>query len=358
MNQKQKQIPTTVFIVPYRNRKEQLFFFSKYMGELLKNDETVEFYISHQNDKKPFSRGTTKNVGFLAIKSKYPDHYKTMNFVFNDVDTIPYNNIFSYQTQEGKVGHYYGFTHSLGGIVVIKGSDFEKINGYPCLYTWGREDSILQQRCEYYGLEIDRSHFYPVGSPEILQLFDGVSRIVNPSEIRKTDDYDLDDGVNTISKLYYTIDKKSKNELEDGFLVESEKMFVVNIFNFTTKYSYHLSDFKLYDLRNSEKDVTNKNNRNVESFIDTDWTDTSYQPVEKDRTIYSKPMKIVPPVKNNTPSYHQQQLQRQKLQEIRQQQQLQFQQQQTFRNNTRPMSATELYYKRNASTIGKNRIKR
>ena len=190
MNQKETQkqkIPKTIFIVPYRNRKEHMFFFSKYMGELLKNDETVEFYISHQNDQKPFSRGSMKNIGFLAIQSKYPNDYKNMNFVFNDVDTIPYNNIFSYETEEGKVCHYYGFTHSLGGIVVIKGADFEKINGYPCLYTWGREDSIFQQRCEYYGLKIDRSHFYTIGSPEILQLFDGVSRIVNPTEIRKTE---------------------------------------------------------------------------------------------------------------------------------------------------------------------------
>ena len=44
------------------------------------------------------------------------------------MDTLPFHKIFDYDTTEGTIKHYYGFTYALGGIVVIKGSDFEKTN--------------------------------------------------------------------------------------------------------------------------------------------------------------------------------------------------------------------------------------
>ena len=47
-----------------------------------------------------FNRGATKNIGFLAMK--YPDTYKQITFVFNDVDTIPNKkNLFNYKTRKG-----------------------------------------------------------------------------------------------------------------------------------------------------------------------------------------------------------------------------------------------------------------
>jgi hypothetical protein len=123
------KIPKKVFIVPYRNRSQHKFFFSKYMSFILEDENDYEIYFSHQCDARTFNRGATKNIGFLAIKQKYPEHYKDMDFIFNDVDTIPFNKIFQYETVTGIVKHFYGFKYALGGIVVIKGSDFEKING-------------------------------------------------------------------------------------------------------------------------------------------------------------------------------------------------------------------------------------
>jgi len=151
-------IPKRIFIVPYRNRPEQKFFFCKYMEFLLEYMTDYEVYFSHQSDERSFNRGGVKNIGFLAMKAKYPDDYKNITFIFNDLDTIPFNRIFDYETTSGIVKHYYGFDHSLGGIVVMKGQDFELVNGYPNFWSWGFEDACLQKRCLNANLVIDRSH--------------------------------------------------------------------------------------------------------------------------------------------------------------------------------------------------------
>ena len=144
----QKGSPKIVFVIPYRNRIQHKFYFSTYLTSILKdNPDSYEIYFSHQCDTRSFNRGGTKNIGFLAIKSKYPDHYKDITFVFNDIDTLPFSNIFDYKTTPGIVKHFYGFEYALGGIVSITGADFEATNGFPNFWGWGMEDAVLQTRC-------------------------------------------------------------------------------------------------------------------------------------------------------------------------------------------------------------------
>ena len=69
-------IPKKVFIVPYRNRPQHKFFFSKYMSFILEEKDDYENYFSHQCDARSFNRGGTKNIGFLAIKNRYPNDYQ------------------------------------------------------------------------------------------------------------------------------------------------------------------------------------------------------------------------------------------------------------------------------------------
>jgi carbamoyltransferase len=83
------------------------------MSFILEDCDDYEIYFSHQCDARTFNRGATKNIGFLAIKEKYPDDYKNITFIFNDVDTIPFYKIFDYETPEGVVKHYYGFKYDL-----------------------------------------------------------------------------------------------------------------------------------------------------------------------------------------------------------------------------------------------------
>lgn len=249
--------PSRVFIVPYRDRIQHKFFFSKHMSFILEDETDYEIYFSHQCDSRSFNRGAAKNIGFLAIKNKYPDHYKKMTFIFNDVDTMPFHKLFNYRTTLGTVTHYYGFRYTLGGIVAITGEDFEMINGFPNYWGWGMEDNVLQKRCEKYGLFINRNAFYPIGSQEILQLFDGISRIVNRKDPWRAT---YDDGINGLTTTYnidFTIDAESPNPKDNVFTVNNDKLFYINILTFMTNIRYETDEYVSYDLRDPKRKIIN-----------------------------------------------------------------------------------------------------
>jgi len=279
-------IPKKIFIVPYRNRIQHKFFFSKYMSFILEDKDDYEIYFSHQCDSRTFNRGAVKNIGFLAMKQKYPDDYKNITFIFNDIDTIPFNKIFDYDTNIGIVKHYYGYKYALGGIVVIKGEDFERINGYPCFWGWGMEDNVLQKRCENFNIIIDRSTFYSIGSPEILQLFDGISRIISKKDPERGDNDNGIDGLKTISQLYFTIDDKSANQNDNIFTVHNSRIFFINITSFLTYILFGTEEYYKYDLREPKRKIIhpNKIKEITKTVINTnDWTNIPYYPTTKER---------------------------------------------------------------------------
>ena len=83
--------PNIIFIIPYRNRKQHLTHFRQYMKHILEDVSDYKIYIAHQDDTRNFNRGAVKNIGFLAMKQKYPNDYKNITFVFNDVDIMPFD---------------------------------------------------------------------------------------------------------------------------------------------------------------------------------------------------------------------------------------------------------------------------
>ena len=198
--------PATIFIVPYRNRAADKEQFLKVQPELFAGASSpYEIYFAHQYDTRPFNRGAMKNIGFLAMKAKYPSTYKDITFIFHDVDTYPAKpGLIDYTTTAGVVKHYYGYKFALGGIVAIKGADFEKSQGFPNFWGWGLEDNTLYDRCLAAGLTIDRSCFYPIDDPRIVRTFDGFQRVISKRDsfVYK---HESPDNIADLTQLQWTI---------------------------------------------------------------------------------------------------------------------------------------------------------
>ena len=207
----ERVVPKMIFIVPYRNRKILLQKFLTGMVHILEDipKDDYKIIVVHQCDSRLFNRGAIKNLGFLYIKRLYPNDYKRITLVFNDVDIYPFaKNDIQYITQPSIVKHFYGYTYTLGGIVSITGEDFEKINGYPNLWGWGYEDNLLQIRLETAKCVIDRSNFENIETMPKHSRFahasDGLTRILNKNEYMRAINR-TKEGITELRNVQYNI---------------------------------------------------------------------------------------------------------------------------------------------------------
>ena len=237
-------VPHTVFIIPYRDRakeKESLdtFLKSLKLDRNWSNDDVKIFYVN-QLDNKRFNRGAMKNIGFLHVKKTYPDNYKDITLIFHDVDFHPSTtSLLPYSTQKGKVEHYYGFTHVLGGIFAIKGQDFEKCGGFPNYRGWGFEDNKIYMRCLQSKLDIDRSNWYKIYDKNFIYIENG----------------DKNNKFKQLSKREFYIFKHNEPEFDETF--DSIKNLdisidndndMINVHYFDTSRMYHNDEFGYQDL--------------------------------------------------------------------------------------------------------------
>ena len=214
-------IPKYIFLIPYRNREPQKTHFSIYMNYIMEDYDKsdYEIYFCHQNDNRPFNRGAIKNIGFIAMKQKYPNDYKNITFIFNDIDTIPATkNLLDFNTYKGVIKHYYGFEFTLGGIFSIKGEDFENIGGFPNFWGWGFEDKCIYNRAINNKLIVDRNNFYKVGDINILHIIDDPMKILTRKDCWRIDENP--DTIKNIYKLSYDISNIEKNISSNKFIID------------------------------------------------------------------------------------------------------------------------------------------
>ena len=219
------------------------------LEDIPKNDYKI--YFVQQCDTRDFNRGAMKNIGFLAMKSKYPNDYLNITFVFNDVDTMPRTkNLLDYNTTHGNIKHFYGHQNTLGGIISIKGADFEKTLGFPNFWAWGYEDNMFQFRSIQAGLNIDRSQFFNVNDPNILRLNETFTRIVNPDEFNRYINT-TSEGFSSISNLTYAFDENNN---------------FINVTQFTSEVANNPAKNMLHDLRNGNRPFNINPVQNRNSF--------------------------------------------------------------------------------------------
>jgi len=230
-------VPKLIFIVPYRDREQHLNFFASHMEGIMSDYEKTDYNIIyiHQCDDRAFNRGAMKNIGFLYVKDVYPNEYKNITLIFNDVDTMPFTkNFLNYNTHVGNVKHFYGYDYTLGGIVSINAGDFEKTNGFPNLWAWGYEDNEFQKRVIATGLNIDRNQYYPILDKNILSIHANNERIVNRMEYLKYAKK-IRDGFDSLQKVAYHYDEKT------GF---------VNVTSFETIHKHDPNFDKIHNFKN------------------------------------------------------------------------------------------------------------
>lgn len=241
-------IPELVFIVPYRDREAHFNAFMNHMPYILENMNNYEIFFIQPVDDKPFNRGAMKNIGFLIVKDQYPEDYKDITLVFHDIDTMPgKKGLWDYNTTNNIIKHFYGFNFALGGIVSIKCSDFEKINGFPNFWGWGYEDNCLQKRALNHNLQIDRSIFYEYGDKDILQYFHSFKRNCDKNIVQKSKNEDGTNGINTIQNLNYT------------FNFVKERMNIIYIFDWEIPEKHTSVNFIIHD----QTEVKKKRKNNI-----------------------------------------------------------------------------------------------
>ena len=268
-------IPKLIFIVPYRDRESQKQHFSIYMKYIMEDysKDDYEIYYSHQTDNRPFNRGATKNIGFLVMKNKYPNDYKNITFVFNDIDIVPaVKNTLNYITTSGIVKHFYGYTFALGGIFSIIGSDFEKCNGFPNNWGWGLEDNAMNDRVLQQFLILSRDQFFPINSTHIIHLYDEPFRIINKREPTAYVDSRLVDNLNSINNLYYTINDNNSNEESNKITSIKQNEYTINIDKFETLIPANSSSYYIQNMYTTPKLLTQTPNTiNIKRNVKSRW---------------------------------------------------------------------------------------
>jgi len=117
-----------------------------------------------------------------------------------------YKGQFSYNTGRNIINHFYGYKRALGGVFAIKAWDFEHLNGFPNIWTWGLEDNTILRRAEMFGKKVIRPQFIQIekDNKNIIGLWHGWERLINPHIEHKMQADKGQDGVRSLYRIGMT----------------------------------------------------------------------------------------------------------------------------------------------------------
>ena len=202
MNNKKKY--DNIIIIPYRNRPDQLNNYIDVTYKIINNYLPNTFFlIVEQSEEKAFNRGKLINVGFKEFGGLC--YY----IITHDIDIIPKKStvmeIYSKKKKNKIIGIYTSECDTLGGIVKIPNNIYKKINGFPNNYWgWGAEDKALQNRSEYYDINIEKN--IKSNSPYKNNYFDFLKDTNDRKKINLNEKTKFE--YNIFKKLSYTDKKK------------------------------------------------------------------------------------------------------------------------------------------------------
>jgi len=117
-----------------------------------------------------------------------------------------------------------------------------------------------------------------------LQLFDGISRIINRKDSKRRNNDKT--GLSTIYRLKYTIDTTSKNENDNIYHGALDNFYYINISQFLTENKFEDDEYFTYDLREPKRNlITPVDNKKIQNFQGdpSSWTDIPYYPTTEEQ---------------------------------------------------------------------------
>lgn len=143
-------------IIPYKEKKHQVVSYLKSTIPIFEEClQEFRIIIVEQCNTKPFNKGLLLNTAVLHLNLQDDD-----DIIFNSVDIVPKRSVVieCYKTDIAPktVLGICSNENSMDGVIKIKKSTFESINGYPTNYWgWGFEGETLRERLNLAGIETE-----------------------------------------------------------------------------------------------------------------------------------------------------------------------------------------------------------
>ena len=257
--------PLTIFLVPYRDRQQDKKLFDIYFKKITQNkyskyNKAILYYVN-QSDNRPFNRGAIKNIGAHICNKLYKNYDTTL--VFHDIDNLLiFPELYSFTTSKNIIKHYYGSTNSLGGIFVIKLSDFLYLKGFCNNWGWGYEDNVLYNKALEHHLMIDRTEFIDMANINIADKYIKRSdkytttRDLCLSDIQRFFNNTYDNCLDIKAIQYNIVNNQDTNQdTNQDMNQDTDNIYIINVTNFLTRYNPD-KKFLRYDLIKNGRGVS------------------------------------------------------------------------------------------------------